>query len=267
MRLVGRVCVVTGATGMAAAAARRIARDGGSVFVVALDAGEAADLAAEIDAGGTKAGSQGADLRDDAEAGAAFEACVERFGRIDGLFAVAGASARRFGDGPVHEASPAGLRAALDLNVVPALTAAHFATRTMLSQDPNREGGRGSIVMMSSVLTRHPSPLFVTHGYAAAKGAIESLTRSMAARYAGDRIRVNAIAPGLVATPMSARAQADPESVAYVAGKQPLADGLLPAEAAAELAVFLLSDESKFITGQVISVDGGWSVTEGPTER
>ena len=247
---------------MAAAAARSMAAEGAKVFVVSLDAAEAGGLAAELAAGGYDSDSYPADLRDEAATEAAFTACVDRYGAVDGLFAVAGASARSAGDGPVHAASIGGFTAALDLNAVPGFLAARQAVRTMLAQQPAPGKGRGSIVLMSSVLATNPARLFATHGYAAAKGAVEALTRTMAAYYAGDGIRVNAVAPGLVATAMSQRAQANPESVAYAAAKQPLAGGLLPAEAAGDLAVFLLSDESQFITGQVIALDGGWSVTE-----
>ena len=84
----------------------------------------------------------------------------------------------------------------------------------------------------------------------------------MAAYYARDGIRVNAIAPSLVATPMSVRAQRDPGILAYLAQKQPLAGGPLAADAITDVALFLLSDDARMITGQVVRVDGGWSVSE-----
>jgi NAD(P)-dependent dehydrogenase (short-subunit alcohol dehydrogenase family) len=88
------------------------------------------------------------------------------------------------------------------------------------------------------------------------------MTRSLAATYAPEGIRVNLIAPGLVATPMSARAASDPASVAYARAKQPLAAGFLEPDDVAAAAVFLLSDDAARITGQVLEVDGGWGVTE-----
>ena len=132
----------------------------------------------------------------------------------------------------------------------------------MLPQAPTAAGSRGSIVLVTSVLAAHPSSLFVTHAYAAVKGAEVSLTRAMASFYGKDAIRVNAIAPGLVRTPMAERAATDSTSVLYATRKQPLAAGLLPPEDVAATGLFLLSDESRYVTGQVIDVDGGWGVTE-----
>ena len=116
---------------------------------------------------------------------------------------------------------------------------------------------------MSSMLASSPAPAyFATHGYAASKGAIDSLARSLAASYAPHGIRVNAIAPALVATPMSRRAQADPEIAAYLAEKQPLAGGPIDADAVTATALHLLGRGGAMITGQVVTVDGGWSVSE-----
>ena len=250
---------------MAASGARALAASGASVFIIARKPDTCVRLADAIEAsGGTVSWAQ-ADLTDEAQTEAAFAKCVEEFGRIDGLFAVAGGSARRFGDGPVEATSLDGFRAALDINAIPAFLAARESLRVMLEQEPRTGGSRGAILLMSSVLAESPARLFATHGYAASKGAINALTRTMAARYAPDGVRVNTVAPGLVATPMSERAQNDPESVAYAQRKQPLARGLIPAEASGDLAVFFLSDASLYITGEVISLDGGWSVTEAPT--
>jgi NAD(P)-dependent dehydrogenase (short-subunit alcohol dehydrogenase family) len=114
---------------------------------------------------------------------------------------------------------------------------------------------------MSSVLAFRPVPeLFATHAYAAAKGAIISLGIAMAATYAASGIRVNVVAPSLTDTPMAARARADPATLAFAARKQPLVGGFLePADVAGAVA-FLLADESRAVTGQVLAIDGGWSV-------
>ena len=116
-RLAGRTCMVTGSTGMAAAAARRLAAEGARVFVVSRTAGHARDLAAEIGASGGQAGWAAADLTDEAAVRAAVAACVERFGRIDGLFSVAGGSGRRYGDGPIHTIGREAWDRTLELNL------------------------------------------------------------------------------------------------------------------------------------------------------
>jgi NAD(P)-dependent dehydrogenase (short-subunit alcohol dehydrogenase family) len=115
---------------------------------------------------------------------------------------------------------------------------------------------------MSSVLAESPEPArFATHAYAASKAAIVGMTRAMAAYYAARNIRVNAIAPAVVVTPMSARAQGDEELLAYLRRKQPTTNGIIDASDIAAAAWFLLSDASKAMTGQIVTVDGGWSVT------
>jgi NAD(P)-dependent dehydrogenase (short-subunit alcohol dehydrogenase family) len=151
-------------------------------------------------------------------------------------------------------------------NVTSLFLLARAAVRQMRAQEPDADGSRGVLLAMSSALARHPSAAhFATHAYAASKGAIESLTRAVAAAYAPQGIRMNAIAPSLVATPMSERAQADPDILAYLREKQPLAGGPIAADAVTPVALHLLSRESRMITGQVIAVDAGWSVSEpGP---
>jgi NAD(P)-dependent dehydrogenase (short-subunit alcohol dehydrogenase family) len=262
-RFADRGCVVTGSTGLAASGARAMAAEGGHLFVISRDAAHAKALADEItDAGGTAAW-HAADLRGESGVEAAFEAAGSTLGRIDALYAVAGISARRFGDGPIHEASLSGWDAALTANATSMFLVCRAAVVRMLAQEPDADGLRGAVLTMSSMLARHPSvPHFETHAYAASKGAIEALTRSMAASYASRGIRANGIAPALVVTPMSGRAQDDPEILDYLRSKQPLAGGPMEADAVTPTALHLLSRDARMITGQVIDVDGGWGVSE-----
>jgi NAD(P)-dependent dehydrogenase (short-subunit alcohol dehydrogenase family) len=252
-RFAGKVCLVTGSTGIAEAAARALAAEGGSVYVVSKTADHARRLAESI---GSPTAWRAADLTAEAGVEAAVADCVDRFGRLDCVYNVAGISARRFGDGALAEASLEGWNAALTANATSTFLVCRAAVRVMVAQ------GGGAILNMSSALARDPEPRhFATVGYAASKGAIESFSRSIAAYYAKEGVRVNVIAPALVATPMSDRAQSDDDVLEFVAGKQPLARGVLQPDDLVGTALYLLSDESRMVTGQVIAVDGGWSLS------
>ena len=259
------VCLVTGSTGIAAATAYRFASEGARVFIATRTEAHGVELVEGIRATGADAESITVDLTEVDAAQAAVDACLAAYGRIDAVFNVAGGSGRRFGDGPVHEASAAGWDATLDLNARSLFLVCGAAVRAMLGQPRDPDGVRGAILNMSSILAFDPSPAhFPTHAYAAAKGAIDALSRTMAARYAPDGIRVNTIAPALTRTPMAGRASADASTMAYVAWKQPLAGGFIEAADVAAAAAFLLSGEAARITGQTLKVDGGFSVTEAP---
>jgi NAD(P)-dependent dehydrogenase (short-subunit alcohol dehydrogenase family) len=262
-RFAGRGVLVTGSTGLGGSAARALAVEGANVFVVARDPGHLAELAREIRGAGGAVETHAADLRDEAAVEAAFASFDARFGRLDACYGVAGISGRRYGDGPLHEATLEGWETVLGANATSQFLVARAAVRRMRAQPPDSTWGRGSILLMSTQLARHPAArYFATHAYAASKGAIEALVRASAATYAPEGIRINAIAPSLIDTPMSQRAQSDAAIVAYLAQKQPLAGGPIAADDVTPVALHLLSAEARMITGQVIAVDGGWSVSE-----
>src|SRR5215467_7096859 len=128
-----------------------------------------------------------------------------------------------------------------------------------------RQGTGGSILNLGSVLGWSPSPrYFATHAYAAAKSATIGFTKAIAAYYADMDIRCNVLAPGLVDTPMAQRAERDKTILRFIKTKQPLDGGRIgqPGDLDAA-AVYFMSDASRFTTGQVLAVDGGWSVSEG----
>ena len=251
--LAGKVIVIVGGTtGLGLSASRACAAAGAKLLVLGREPAPAdvGDAAHVIVADATIP---------DIAPGAVADA-VARFGRFDGLYHVAGGSGRRAGDGPLHECSDEGWAHTLQLNLTSLFYSNRAAVRQFLKQ-----GTGGSILNMSSVLAFAPSPAhFATHTYAAAKSAIIGMTKSAAAYYAPHDIRFNVVAPALVETPMSQRAAGDAEIQRFIGTKQPLDGGRIGRPDDVDAAVvYFLSDQSKFVTGQVLAVDGGWSVTEG----
>ncbi|GIW80377.1 MAG: short chain dehydrogenase [Gemmatales bacterium] len=249
-RLANKRCLIVGGTsGIGLASAGRFVEEGAQVVVAGLDppAGGASSK---------KSYFVRCDATDSKQVDALFEEAVRQLGGLDVLFHVAGGSGRRFGDGPLHECTEEGFKQTIELNLTSVFLTNRRALQVFLSQ-----GQGGVILNVSSVLAWSPAPEhFDTCAYAAAKGGILSLSRLAAARYARDGIRVNVLAPGLIATPMSARATTDPVIGSFLKGKQPLCGGPGRPEDCAEAAVFLASDEARSITGAILPVDGGWSV-------
>ncbi|HVF27031.1 MAG TPA: SDR family oxidoreductase [Pyrinomonadaceae bacterium] len=259
----GKVYLLTGSTGIAAATARLAARQGARLFVVGMDGESCRALGAELEGAGAECGFYVADLTVEGEAVSAVRACAERYGRVDALFNVAGISGRRYGDGPVHECTVEGWDRTLDANAKSVFLMCRETIRLMLTQPVGENGLRGSVLNMGSVLGGiSPEPKhFATHAYAASKAAIEGMSRAMAAYYAPHKIRVNVIAPSLVRTPMSLRAQGDAEIGEYMKIKHPLGEEMIDAADVARAAMFLLGDDARRITGDVLTIDAGWHVT------
>jgi NAD(P)-dependent dehydrogenase (short-subunit alcohol dehydrogenase family) len=239
------VALVTGAAGgIGGAVAAAFAAAGYAVLAV--------DRDAERIAVSPNILGYGADLTRDVEAAGAVAAAAERFGRLDVVFCGHGGSGRRFGDGPVHECTEEGWDATLELNLRSVFLVCRHAVPAL------RAGGGGAIVTLGSVLGMVGGDRdFTTHAYAASKGAVIAFTRAMAVTYAADGIRCNVVCPGLIATPMSARAQADPAIRARLAELQPLTADLGRPEDVAEAVLYLAS--ARFVTGTVLTVDGGWT--------
>lgn len=254
------IVIIGGTAGLGLSAAKACAAAGARLVVVGRDPEGVAQAEAAL---GPASRALAADATDPATAPRAIDLALSAFGRFDALYHVAGGSGRRAGDGPLHECSDAGWDFTLRLN----LTALFYSNRAAIRQFLKQKTG-GSVLNMASVLGFSPSPRhFATHAYAAAKAAIIGLTQSAASYYAPHDIRFNVIAPALVETPMSQRAATDERIMRFVRTKQPLDGGRIgrPDDADAA-AVFFLSDASRFVTGQVLAVDGGWSVTEGQYE-
>jgi NAD(P)-dependent dehydrogenase (short-subunit alcohol dehydrogenase family) len=258
----GTVLFLTGSTGIAADTARLAARDGASVFVISRTDQHCKELTGEIIEAGGSCDYAATELTKSDEVESAVRKCVDRFGKIDSLFNVAGISGRKFGDGPIHECTEEGWDLTLDTNVKSMFLVCREVLKQMMRQEVDVDGIRGTILNMASVLAFSPEPnYFATHAYAASKGAIIALSKSMASYYAEHRIRVNVIAPALVRTPMSMRAQTNPAILEKMKTKQPLCSELIDSEDVARAALFLLVNSSAMITGDVLNLDAGWCVS------
>ena len=253
----GRCLVIIGGTrGLGWSGTQACLREGACVVAVGRDP---APVEAAADALAGRLEIVLADAREAEVADQAIERCARRFGAFHGLYHVAGGSGRSWGDGPLHSIPLDGWLKTLELNLTTAFLSNSAAIRWFLQ---NRQSG--CILNCGSVLADSPSPaLFGTAAYATAKSALEGMTRAAAAAYAPHGIRVNLLAPGLTATPMSLRAQSDPAIQAFIGRKQPLDGGRMGRpDDLDEAVVWLLSEGSRFVTGQVIAIDGGWSVSE-----
>jgi NAD(P)-dependent dehydrogenase (short-subunit alcohol dehydrogenase family) len=188
----------------------------------------------------------GIDLEDDADV------VFGALDRLDVLVCAHGISGRRLGDGPVDTCTEEAWDAVLDANLRSVFLYCKRAVPLL------RAAGGGAIVTVSSVLGLvGGDDDFASHAYAASKAGVIGLTRAMAATYAKEGIRCNAVCPGLIETPMSRRAQEDAGIRARLAELQPLTADFGRPEDVAQAVVYLAT--APFATGAVLTVDGGWT--------
>ena len=251
-RLTGKVAFLTGGgAGIAKATARAFAREGAKVALLEIDAFAGRSAEEEIRAAGGDALFIETDVTDDTSVKGAVAAIVARFGRLDVIVNAAGGSVPE--DRPVHEMDPDVWMRVIKLNLLHPFLCSRYGIPHLI------KAGGGSIINFSSVKGMVGSD---RPAYAAAKGGIVALTRTMAAQCAQYGIRVNAIAPGSVLTERTAKQHttATPE---YLAGRQqrkknyPFSSGTPDDMTGA--AVFLASDESRMFTGTTLAADGGVS--------
>ncbi|TDI69194.1 MAG: SDR family oxidoreductase [Bacteroidetes bacterium] len=255
------IVIIGGTTGLGLSAALALVKKGARVVVTGRNQ-ESCNQAQD------QLGDQGLAISSDAtlegSAEEAIQNCLTKWNQLHGLYHVAGGSGRKAGDGPLHEMTLDGWNTTFQLNLTSAMLSNQAAVRIFLEQ-----GTGGAILNMGSVLGSSPSPeYFATHAYAATKSAIIGFSKSIAAYYAKNNIRVNVIAPALVETPMALRAAQDDTIQAFIRTKQPLDGGRIGQPRDLDGACcFLMSDQASFITGQVLTVDGGWTISEGQISK
>lgn len=252
MRLKGKAAIITGAvSGIGRACAERFAQEGARVIIAdrRVEGGQA--LVEEMCAAGGTAQFVEADVTDRADTERVVDTCVEEYGQVDILFCNAGATlAKR-----LPETSDEEIDRLLDVNVKALMYAARYALPIMLEQPAG-----GTLLFTASktgLAAQEDSSV-----YCASKGAAVMLAKALALDYAEDGIRVNALCPGIIDTPMLKRftdSMADPEAAWQTySGAQPIGRLGTPEECA-DAALWLCSDEASFITGVALPVDGGFT--------
>ncbi|MEO7966725.1 MAG: SDR family NAD(P)-dependent oxidoreductase [Gemmatimonadaceae bacterium] len=250
-RLDGRVIAVVGAgSGIGEAVARACASQGARVRCLDIDAGAAERVAADISATGASASAAQLDIVDSAATDAALDAS-ERWGsRLDAVVCTPAINVRK----PILKYSDDELDRVLRVNMKGTFNVLRAAGRILTAR------GSGSIVLFSSIRSQVVEPGQAV--YAATKAAIVQMVRTAAAEFAPSGVRVNALAPGVVDTPLTAPIKANAEWYGAYAARNALQRWGQPNEMAWPT-VFLLSDAASYMTGTVLFVDGGWLAIDG----
>ena len=249
MLLKDKIAIVTGGSqGIGAALALGFSREGATVAIVNRSHQDrAAKVLGSIEAAGGKAAAFRADCSRVAEIEKVVGEIVQRFGGVDILVNNAGV----FRPMPIEDTTEAVWNEQLDLN----LKGGFFFIRSVLPHLRKRGGGK--IINISSIAGEAGFPN--SAAYCASKGGLTNMTRALALELAAANINVNALSPGNIKTPMNEALRADPAWNAKMRERTPSGDDFLAAEDLVGAAVFLASDASRKVHGQVICVDGGWT--------
>jgi meso-butanediol dehydrogenase/(S,S)-butanediol dehydrogenase/diacetyl reductase len=247
-RFTGKTIVVTGAgSGIGAACVRRLHAEGAAVVAADLRKEDVEKIAAEI-GGGARIHAAALDVTDREQVTALIADAVRRFGNLHGLVNSAGIR----GVGSILDFEPEAWNRVLEVNLDGTFHACQAFTRALRdAKSP------GAIVNLTSGagIVGIPNRL----AYSASKFAVSGITKSMSLEVASLGIRVNAVAPGMIRTPMTSPMFQDPENVRKIKAAHPLGRAGEPEDIAAAIC-FLLSDDASFITGVVLPVDGGNTV-------
>lgn len=249
--LEGRVAVVVGAgSGIGRAIAEALAQHGGRVVCADLSVDSATRCSDAIVASGGEAEAVALDIRSPKEVEACLVGVRDRLGSVDVAVSTPSINVRK----PMLDYEPEELDRVVDLNLKGTFFVMQAAGRIMKSQ------GRGSLIALSSIRSLVVEP--GQAAYAATKAGVVQVVRTLAAELGPHGVRVNAIAPGVVETPLTAPIREDPEWHDAYARKTALGRWASTEEIAGP-AVFLASDAASYVTGSVLFVDGGWTAMDG----
>jgi NAD(P)-dependent dehydrogenase (short-subunit alcohol dehydrogenase family) len=254
-RIEGKIALVTGGgSGIGRACAVRFAQEGAHVCVADLDPTGAAETVRRVEAAGRKAVAVQIDTTDEAANDAMVRRCVETFGAVDVLVAAAGVGAVRVPGAATYQ--PYSMldipmeqfRRVIDVNLYGVLFSNRAVARWMTA---NRRAG--SIINLASIMSRMPS---TSGSYSVSKAGVWMITKCLAQELAGQGIRVNAIGPGFIETPMTEAMRQDVTRSRWALGVTPMGRYGKPEEIAAT-ALFLASDDASYFTGELLHPSGG----------
>lgn len=248
--IAGRVVVVTGASsGIGAALAEGLAAAGARLVLAARRADRLRALAERLEKDGAEVLVAPCDVAAEPHVERLVAATLERFGRVDGLVNNAGITKVV----PAEDEDLDTFRGVVDVNLIGLFLCARHFGRAMLEQ------GAGAVVNVASVLGLVGAGQIPQASYAASKGGVVNLTRELAAQWARRGIRVNCIAPAWFDTEMTGEMFEDERSLRWIRQRTPMGRPGR-AEELVGPTIFLLSDAASYVTGEILAVDGGWTV-------